>query len=61
MVLAIMHKLRENYFLNRFQITKMDIIYSILVNILLGVPQGSSLDPLLPMLYINDSFFIRWY
>ena len=47
-------KLMRSYLSNRRQYTKMKMCKSELLNIEYGVPQGSSLGPLLFLLYIND-------
>jgi hypothetical protein len=44
----------RNYFENRFQKTRISKSYSNLDAILLGVPQGSILGPLLFLIFIND-------
>ena len=47
-------KLMRSYLSNRRQSTKMKMCKSELLNIEYGVPQGSSLGPLLFLLCIND-------
>jgi len=44
----------KSYFSNRKQQVKIDGIYSMLLSILLSVPQGSVLGPLFFLLFIND-------
>ena len=44
----------ENYLYNRSQFVKIDNIKSSYETIVCGIPQGSTLGPLLSLLYIND-------
>ena len=51
-------KLVHNYLSNRKQRTKIDSMYSSLLEIIFGVPQGSILGPLLFHIFLIDLFFI---
>ena len=51
-------KLIKSYLTNRWQRTKLNTGFSKWTEILLGVRQGSVLEPLLFNTYINDLFFL---
>ena len=44
----------ESFFCNRTQYVKINDVESRIETIIFGLPQGSTLEPLLLLLYIND-------
>ena len=44
----------ESFFCNRTQYVKINDVESSIETIIFGLPQGSTLEPLLLLLYIND-------
>ena len=54
-----MHKWFTSYLSNRFHYSQLGTLSSSLTPLTTGVSQGSTLDPILFLLYVNDVFTIN--